>query len=129
MKCLFCKMINEKEFVEVIHLDRDFISFYDPNPVSKGHALIVPKIHRNSLADLTGGERRQFFDMLEIVQFYIDKRYHPNGYNIGANEGTAAGQTISHLHVHVIPRYDGDVPNPRGGIRNIIPGKGDYTKQ
>lgn len=66
--------------------------------------------------------------MVVKVKKIIDEQYHPDGYNIGINEGEAAGQTVFHLHIHVIPRYNGDVPEPIGGIRTIIPGKGNYRR-
>ena len=117
---------KEKEF---IYDNSSFTSFFDPNPVRKGHALFALKRHANSLTELTEREEEDFFDILKKTKKTIDMRYHPKGYNIGVNEGAAAGQTIRHLHVHLIPRYDGDVPNPRGGIRGVIPGKGDYTQK
>ena len=128
MKCLFCKIFDKKE-KGFIYDNNGFYSFLDPNPVNKGHALIIPKRHLNSLIGLTNEEQNDFFDALREVKKFIDKKYHPDGYNIGINDGKAAGQTIMHLHVHLIPRYEGDVPNPKGGIRNVILGKGDYTKK
>jgi diadenosine tetraphosphate (Ap4A) HIT family hydrolase len=66
------------------------------------------------------------YDLICKTKELIDKKYAPDGYNIGINDGEAAGRTVPHLHIHIIPRYAGDVKNPRGGIRNIIPGKGTY---
>lgn len=118
---------REKDF---LYDNASFYSFFDPNPVSKGHALIAAKRKGvKSLADLTEKEHEDFFDILEKAKTIVEMRYHPQGYNVGVNEGVAAGQTIMHLHVHIIPRYKGDVPNPRGGIRNVIPGKGDYIQK
>ncbi len=128
MECLFCKVWKGQERTFIDHND-SFYSFYDPNPVSRGHALVIPKRHVNSLDNLTSEEQSAFFNILDHVKKVIDETYHPDGYNIGVNNGRAAGQTIMHLHIHVIPRYEGDVPNPTGGIRNVIPGKGDYTKK
>lgn len=128
MECLFCKFWKKQEKV-LIHFNDSFYSFYDSNPVSKGHALIIPIRHVNSLTELVEKEQRDFFDALKKVKEVIDKSYHPDGYNIGANNGRVAGQTIMHLHIHLIPRYNGDVPNLTGGVRNVIPGKGDYSRR
>jgi diadenosine tetraphosphate (Ap4A) HIT family hydrolase len=128
MECLFCKFWKEQERA-LIYFNDSFYSFYDSNPVNKGHALIIPIRHVNSLTGLIEREQRDFFDALKKVKEIINKSYHPDGYNIGINNGKVAGQTIMHLHIHLIPRYKGDVQNPVGGIRNVIPGKGDYTKK
>ncbi|MBC2723865.1 MAG: HIT family protein, partial [Desulfosporosinus sp.] len=87
--------------------------------VNEGHVLIVPKRHVVSLFDATQEEITSIWKLIEGVKELLDQRFHSNGYNIGVNVGAAAGQTIFHMHVHVIPRYDGDVEDPRGGIRKI----------
>ena len=87
---------------------------------------MVPKRHIVSFFALTSGELAELYELMTSVYLEIKTRYRPDGFNIGINEGEAAGRTVHHLHVHIIPRYAGDVPNPRGGIRNIIPEKGDY---
>lgn len=66
------------------------------------------------------------FNLADIVKRIIDEKYHPDGYNVGINVGEAAGQSVFHVHMHIIPRYQGDVPNPRGGIRGVIPGRQNY---
>ncbi len=76
--------------------------------------------------EATPEERTALFDLVDEVKRALDERLHPDGYNIGINAGEAAGQTVPHLHVHVIPRYRGDVDDPRGGVRHVIPGKGNY---
>ena len=121
--CFFCD--NKTSII----LENDlFYARWDDYPVSEGHAEIVPKKHIESLFDLDEKEIKQMFDLLKAVKEIIDKKHNPDGYNIGINEGEAAGRTIHHLHIHIIPRYSGDVLNPRGGVRNIIPDKGDYPK-
>ena len=65
--------------------------------------------------------------MVDRLKGLLTERFHPDGFNVGTNVGTAAGQTVPHVHIHLIPRYAGDVENPRGGVRHVIPGKGDYT--
>lgn len=125
--CFFCDIRNPEKH-EILAENESSYARVDHFPVSPGHAEIVPKRHVISPFDLEQKEILEMFDLLKQTKQSLDKKYHPQGYNIGINEGAAAGQTIPHLHIHIIPRYEGDVPNPRGGIRNIIPGKGDYTK-
>ncbi len=121
--CIFCDESVKRDVI----LDNDiFYSIWDENPVSEGHALIVPKKHIESFFDLTSEELLQMYDIIKRTKEVIDEKYHPGAYNIGVNDGEAAGRTIHHLHVHLIPRYKGDVENPRGGVRSVIPGKGDY---
>lgn len=102
------------------------LSFFDGFPVSPGHALIIPRRHVASFFDLTQDERQDMFNMVDEVKRILDDRFHPDGYNIGVNIGEAAGQSIFHVHLHLIPRYSGDVPNPRGGVRGVIPHKQSY---
>lgn len=99
---------------------------YDKNPVNPGHVLIVPFRHVASYFDTTPDEKRALFDLLEEAKALIDRMYTPTGYNIGINVGETAGQTITHVHLHLIPRYPGDVSNPRGGVRGVIPSKQSY---
>lgn len=99
---------------------------WDGFPVSPGHALLIPRRHVATLFDASREERVTLFDALEAVRAIIDERYRPDGYNIGINHGAAAGQTIFHLHLHLIPRYAGDVADPRGGVRFVIPNKANY---
>ena len=98
----------------------------DGFPVSPGHTLIVPRRQIATWFDATAEERAAIFELVEQVKRALDERLRPDGYNIGINVGEAAGQTVMHLHVHVIPRYRGDVDDPRGGVRHVIPGKGNY---
>ncbi len=98
----------------------------DGFPVSPGHALVIPRRIVASWWEVTPDERAALFDLVDIVKRRIDAEFAPAGYNVGFNGGVAAGQTVDHLHIHVIPRYDGDVDDPRGGIRHVIPGKGNY---
>ena len=98
----------------------------DGFPISPGHALIIPKRHIASLFDATREEREALFDLLEQVKTELQEKYNPDGFNIGINDGTAAGQTVMHLHIHLIPRYTGDQTDPRGGVRWIFPDKAAY---
>ena len=122
--CPFCKLSRR---VEIICETATCVAFYDGYPVSPGHALIVPKRHVASFFDLTHHEREAMNVMLQFVRQKVDERYHPDGYNIGINVGESAGQSVLHVHMHLIPRYKGDVPNPKGGIRGVIPGKQNYS--
>ena len=102
------------------------IALWDAFPVSPGHLLVIPKRHVATWYDASPQERKELTDALDRARDVIQERHQPDGFNIGINVGPAAGQTVFHLHVHVIPRYKGDVPDPRGGVRNVIPGKGIY---
>ena len=99
---------------------------WDGFPVSRGHALVIPRRHFASWFDATPQEHQALVEGVAAAREEIGKQFSPDGYNVGINVGAAAGQTVFHLHVHVIPRYAGDVPNPRGGVRHIIPHKADY---
>lgn len=106
--------------------NRSGFAIADAFPVSPGHSLIVPF---RQIATWWEAERSEQHDLLDLVaemKRLLDELHHPQGYNVGFNDRAAAGQTVDHLHIHVIPRYDGDVPDPRGGIRHVIPGKGNY---
>lgn len=122
--CPFCCLARR---VEVICETATCVAFYDGYPVSPGHALIIPKRHVASYFDLTNHEREAMNIMLQFVKQKIDERFHPDGYNIGINVNEAAGQSVFHVHMHIIPRYKGDVPNPKGGVRGVIPGKQSYN--
>ena len=102
----------------------------DGYPVSPGHTLVVPRRLVATWFEATTDERRAIFDLVDEVKCQLDGATPaPDGYNIGINSGAAAGQTVMHLHVHVIPRYRGDVPDPTGGVRHVIPGKGNYRAE
>jgi len=118
-QCIFCHEIAENN--PNIYLVKElFIAKWDPAPVSKGHSLIIPIRHVNTLDELTDAEMVQLRHMLTSVKRIITDLHQPDGFNYGINEGRAAGQSIPHLHMHVIPRYEGDVPNPKGGVRNLM---------
>lgn len=100
----------------------------DAFPVSPGHSLIIVNRHVESFFDLTEDEVPCLMNLLQAVRRRLDKSHMPVGYNIGVNNGTAAGQTIMHVHIHLIPRYAGDVQEPFGGVRNVLPNSGPYPK-
>ena len=101
----------------------------DAYPVSPGHTLVIPKRHVGSFFELTAEERGELLALVTSAKTQIDADHRPSAYNIGINDGPAAGQTVPHLHIHLIPRYDGDREDPRGGVRWIIPEKADYWSQ
>jgi diadenosine tetraphosphate (Ap4A) HIT family hydrolase len=90
---------------------------------------IIPKRHVNSFFELSNEEIIAAYDLLKKAKKLLDKKFSPDAYNIGVNDGKAAGQTIFHLHIHLIPRYFGDVSDPVGGVRNVIPEKGNYLNK
>ncbi len=123
--CLFCDKDDPTKH-RIIAENELIYSRWDNFPVTPGHAEIVPKRHVESFFDLKPEELKQLYNMLFQTKVKIQEIHTVSDFTIGINEGVLAGRTVHHLHVHIIPRYQGDVPNPRGGIRNIIPGKGDY---
>ncbi len=121
MNCLFC------------HPDRVIVAenalayaIRDNYPVSPGHTLVIPRRHALTVFDLTSDEYQACFELVKTVKEQLAQELKPDGFNIGVNCGEAAGQSVWHAHIHVIPRFSGDVANPRGGVRNIMPGKGNY---
>ncbi len=121
MACVFCES-RENLLYENNHV----VAFYDRYPVSKGHVLIVPKRHVESYFDLRPEERKAIDDALFAVKRHLDDTLHPDGINLGMNLGFAAGQTVPHAHLHVIPRQRGDVDDPTGGVRGVIPERKTY---
>ena len=106
------------------------LAFLDRFPVSPGHTLIIPRRHVASWFDATRDEQMDLMDAVSALKRDLDAQLSPkpDGYNVGINAGEAAGQTVMHLHVHLIPRYHGDVEDPRGGVRYVIPAKGNYLR-
>jgi diadenosine tetraphosphate (Ap4A) HIT family hydrolase len=99
--------------------------FEDGFPISPGHTLVVPRRHEEDFK-LTAEEQSDLWSLVAVVRERLQGSLHPDGFNVGSNDGRAAGQTVSHAHVHVIPRFDGDLPDPRGGVRWVLPGKAKY---
>ncbi len=119
-KCLFCN-IYESPKNKIIAESSLAFAIYDGFPVNEGHILVIPKRHFGSFFDATEQEINEIYDLLNKCKAILDNKYHPTGYNVGVNVGYDGGQTIMHLHIHLIPRYKGDVENPRGGIRKLKP--------
>jgi diadenosine tetraphosphate (Ap4A) HIT family hydrolase len=99
---------------------------YDRYPVTPGHLLIIPRRHVADFFDVTDAERAALWDLAGQAHALLRRERNPDGFNIGINVGAAAGQTVFHVHMHLIPRYRGDVGNPRGGVRGVIPAKQSY---
>ncbi|WP_298837042.1 HIT family protein [Clostridium sp.] len=114
-ECIFCN-INESE---IIVENRYAVAILDHFPVNNGHCLIITKRHFANFFEATEEEVKAIYKLMHEVKEMFDIQYEPAGYNIGINVGRYAGQTINHLHVHLIPRYIGDVDDPRGGVRNL----------
>lgn len=109
-----------------IYKGDNFFMVFDGYPVSPGHILIISNEEKLDYFSLSGSEQEELTSLIKVAKEIIEKDSHPNGYNIGMNCGEAAGQTVMHFHCHVIPRYIGDMENPRGGVRHCIKDKGYY---
>ena len=121
--CPFCSLDTER----VLDSNEHALTFRDGYPVTDLHTLVIPKRHVATYFDLTDEERHSVHELLVSQQAAIKASDSTvEGFNIGWNCGEAAGQTVFHAHVHLMPRRKGDVENPRGGVRHIIDGKGDY---
>lgn len=123
--CFLCD-IQEKDDLHQIAENRYGYARLDEFPVSKGHSLVALKRHEPSYFRLTPDEVMGLHALVQETEEVLSATYHPDGFTIGVNEGKAAGQSVDHVHIHLIPRYQGDVEVPLGGVRNIIPGKGMY---
>jgi superfamily II DNA or RNA helicase/HKD family nuclease len=121
-QCPFCDPHRNRVFLEHPLV----IGLWDGYPVSPGHALLIPRRHIATWFESSREEKAALIDAIEDAKAAIERRFSPDAYNIGINVGRAAGQTIFHLHLHVIPRYNGDVSDPRGGVRHVVPAKGNY---
>jgi diadenosine tetraphosphate (Ap4A) HIT family hydrolase len=102
------------------------VAFPDAYPVSPGHTLVVPRRHAPTFFDTSPDEQTALFAAVIEIRRALDAALHPDGYNVGFNAGLVAGQTVMHAHLHVIPRYAGDVADPRGGVRGVIPSRQNY---
>jgi len=124
-RCIFCNTKGEKLIVE-----NDLAqAVYDTYPVSPGHTLVVPRRHAATIWDLTDAEYAACFALVREAKAALEARYKPDGFTVGANCGVAAGQSVMHAHIHLIPRFQGDVADPRGGVRNVVPHKAHYERR
>lgn len=122
MSCPFCSL----DLSRVIAENDLALALRDGYPVNPGHTLVIPKRHVGSWFEATSEEQRAIMNLIEVVKAGLEGELRPDGYNIGLNDGPAAGQTVPHLHVHIIPRFEGDVDDPTGGVRLVIPERGNY---
>ena len=122
VRCPFCALPAER----ILILADEALMIRDAFPVSPGHTLVIPRRHIGSFFELSDAERTCMVELLAQAKAELDLSFQPDGFNIGINDGAAAGQTVQHLHLHLIPRYLGDVPDPRGGVRWVMPGKAKY---
>lgn len=122
MACPFCALPAS----QIVEEDALTLTLRDGYPVSPGHTLVITRRHVRSLFDATEDERRALWEAVALARSALIAELRPDGWNIGVNEGAAGGQTVMHVHVHLIPRFAGDVEDARGGIRHCIPGKGHY---
>jgi diadenosine tetraphosphate (Ap4A) HIT family hydrolase len=121
-ECPFCNLAEERIWVQT----DSAIAFLDNFPVSLGHTLVIPADHIGALMELPENDLKEIWELVAHVRKMLIEKYHPDGFNIGVNEGFAAGQTVPHAHIHIIPRFNGDVADPRGGIRWVKPEKAKY---
>jgi len=122
VNCPFCMLPAER----ILILADEALVIRDAFPVSPGHTLVIPRRHIGSFFELSDAERTCMVELLAQAKAELDLSFQPDGFNIGINDGAAAGQTVQHLHLHLIPRYRGDVPDPRGGVRWVMPSKAKY---
>jgi len=125
MTCPFCtlqreRLVFESELAFVIR---------DGHPVSPGHMLVIPRRHVASFFDTTAAEQASLLKLLNLARIEVEQQFRPGGFNVGINDGAAAGQTVEHVHIHLIPRYGGDRDDPRGGVRWVLPEKAAYWQR
>ncbi len=120
--CPFCVLPADR----IVLQNSSAVAIYDAYPISPGHLLIIPTRHVASWFDTSDTEKQDMLKLLETARSYLHNAHQADGYNIGINDGAVAGQTVPHLHIHLIPRYVDDVSDPRGGVRWIFPDKAKY---
>lgn len=121
--CPFCQPDPQRE---IIAASSTAFAIFDKFPVNEGHALIIPRRHCAAYFELREEEQAACWLLVNKVKTLLEQQFHPDGFTVGINVGTAAGQTVPHVHIHLIPRYTGDVTEPRGGVRGVIPEKQQY---
>jgi len=121
-RCPFCE-----SDIEGVWLQKAIgLVLWSAFPVTEGHTLVVPRVHVARIYELPPEEQAALWTLVGEARQQLQDRLHPDGFHIGVNDGTAAGQTVPHAHIHIIPRRDGDVADPRGGVRWVIPDKARY---
>ena len=124
--CPFCKLIAEDTQSRIVQENEHAVAIRDAYPVSPGHTLIIPRRHEGSFFALSKVEQQAVMELLTSQHQLLQSEYQFSDCNVGINDGSSAGQTVPHCHLHLIPRIKGDVEDPRGGVRWIIPDKADY---
>ena len=122
LPCPFCTVPHDRILFE----SDTALAIRDAFPVSPGHTLIVPRRHIASAVEATSEEFAAIWSLLAEVRAHTVRELKPDGFNVGINDGRAAGQTVMHLHVHLIPRFAGDCSDPRGGVRWVLPERARY---
>ena len=122
MTCIFCDPADEI----IVLSNKLAYARFDNYPVSPGHLLIVPYRHFADYFDRNAAETASLWALVDEAKRHLDRQHSPDGYNVGVNAGTAVGQSVMHLHIHLIPRYAGDMDAPKGGVRGVIPSKQSY---
>ena len=123
--CPFCKLIHEGKVLVDVDLA---VAIADAFPLNPGHTLVLPRRHEPEFFGLTPGEMSAVLELARAVRDRIEAEHRPDGFNLGVNVGAAGGQTVPHAHLHVIPRFHGDVDDPRGGVRWILPARAPYWR-
>lgn len=123
--CPFCGVDPER----IITSDLEVLAFHDGYPVTEGHTLVVPRRHVTTLFELPPDEQANIWLFVSRVRDFLAAKLNVENFNVGVNDGQLAGQTVPHAHIHIIPRREGDVPDPRGGVRWVIPRKAAYWTQ
>lgn len=124
--CPFCEIAVSASHDRILAANEFAFLIRDGYPVTPGHSLVILKRHIGSFFDISAEERQALFDLVDEAKVKLDSEFKPTSYNIGLNDGAAAGQTVPHLHIHVIPRYENEGGDPRGGVRWVVPEKADY---
>ena len=124
--CPFCQIAQHDNKGLIVTQDHLAFVIRDTHPISDGHSLVILKRHISSFFRTTPEERGSMLQMLDQAKQHIELNHSPDSYNIGINDGPEAGQTVPHLHMHLIPRYAGDTKDPRGGVRWLLPNKARY---
>ena len=124
-QCPFCAL----DPARVVISDLEVIAVSDGYPVTEGHTLVIPRRHVTTLFQLPPEEQANIWVFVSRVRNFLAAKLNVENFNVGVNDGTLAGQTVPHAHIHIIPRREGDVPDPRGGVRWVIPRKAAYWTQ
>ena len=114
--CVFCSPNSD---IIVFSNDHAYLRF-DDYPVTPGHMLIIPFRHIRSFFEISDDELTSLWELARLGKQYLDTTYHPEGYNIAVNDGVVAGQTVMHLHIHLIPRYPGDLTDPKAWVHEVL---------